>query len=324
MISALLTSLELSHLVVLFPVNQHGQRGLYLDILLQYCTRDCRRGHLPPSNIGSLVADIYQVPVLVLPLRPHRIGVGSWRIHLSSSIQQTSHRHCKSQSTIISSLTLLSENKANNLVAKPSYAVSSTLIIIAPVFVAAGNYLLIGRLIRAVLPPSRHRIFLIPAHLITRTFVGCDILSFLIQASGSGIASSTSWEGNNAKIGTDVLVGGLSTQVATFVWFLCIVGRFWWVAKTETREGAPRGWRRVLQAIWVSSSLILVHNRRTKTVSGVVTDIRDRYGRCIASLNSLSASGAIPLDMSGSSMSSKLCLCFRPFQYFASCTQRST
>ncbi|KAF2178137.1 RTA1 like protein [Zopfia rhizophila CBS 207.26] len=144
----------------------------------------------------------------------------------------------------------------------PPYAVSSTLIIIAPVFVAAGNYLLIGRLIRAVLHSSRHRIFGIPARFITKTFVGFDILSFLIQASGSSIASSGEWKGNEAEIGTNVLIGGLGLQVATFVWFLSIVMRFWMITRDgiEVKSDAPRGWFRVLQAIWVSSALILVRS----------------------------------------------------------------
>ncbi|KAF2117571.1 RTA1 like protein-domain-containing protein [Lophiotrema nucula] len=142
----------------------------------------------------------------------------------------------------------------------PPYAVSSTLIIIAPVFIAAGNYLLIGRLIRAVLEADKHRVFGIPARLITKTFVGFDILSFLIQASGSGIASSGNWAGNEAKIGTNVLIGGLGTQVATFVWFLAIVMRFWQHTKKDVRGDAPADWFRVLQAIWVSSCLILVRS----------------------------------------------------------------
>lgn len=138
---------------------------------------------------------------------------------------------------------------------------SSTLIIIAPVFVAAGNYLLIGRLIRAVLSSDKHRVFLISARYITKTFVGFDILSFLIQASGSGIAGSGSWEGDEAKIGTNVLIGGLGTQVATFVWFLSIVLRFWHHTKLHIRPDAPVGWFRVFQAILVSSFLILVSSR---------------------------------------------------------------
>lgn len=109
-----------------------------------------------------------------------------------------------------------------------------------------------------MLPPTRHRIFFIPAHLITRTFVGFDILSFLIQASGTSIASSGNWEGSEAKVGTNVLIGGLGLQVATFVWFLAIVARFWGVTRHVVREGAPSGWARVLQAIMASSLLILV------------------------------------------------------------------
>jgi hypothetical protein len=143
---------------------------------------------------------------------------------------------------------------------KPPYAVSATLIIIAPVFVAAGNYLLIGRLIRTVLEPSCHRVFGIPARFITRAFVTFDILSFLIQAAGTSIASSGNWEGDEAKIGTNVLIGGLSTQVATFVWFLGIVLRFWWQANQggNIKRDAPKHWKRVLQAIIISSGLILV------------------------------------------------------------------
>jgi len=140
----------------------------------------------------------------------------------------------------------------------PPYAISSTLIILAPIFVAAGNYLLIGRLIRAVLDQNQHRILGIRAERITRTFVGCDIASFLIQASGSGIASSGNWQDNNAKIGTDVLIAGLCTQVLTFVFFLVIIWAFGKSAKQYTKPDAPKGWRKVLHVIYISSALILV------------------------------------------------------------------
>lgn len=85
-----------------------------------------------------------------------------------------------------------------------------------------------------------------------------DILAFLIQASGSSIAASGNWTGDQATVGTNVLIGGLSLQVATFAWFLSIMIRFWWCTAMEVKEGAPVGWFKVLQAIWVSSSLILV------------------------------------------------------------------
>ncbi|KAF1812327.1 RTA1-domain-containing protein [Eremomyces bilateralis CBS 781.70] len=140
------------------------------------------------------------------------------------------------------------------------FAIQSTFIVIAPVFIAAGNYLLIGRLIRAVLPPTHHRIFRVPARLLTRIFVAFDVLSCLIQASGSGIASSNDWEGSTVETGTNVLIGGLSLQVATFTVYMCIFSRFHWLANRMEVEDTPAGWRKVILAVYVSSSLILVRS----------------------------------------------------------------
>jgi hypothetical protein len=44
------------------------------------------------------------------------------------------------------------------------YVVTLSLVVLAPVFIAAGNYLLIGRLIQAVLPQHQHRIFGLHSH----------------------------------------------------------------------------------------------------------------------------------------------------------------
>jgi hypothetical protein len=134
--------------------------------------------------------------------------------------------------------------------------------VLAPVFVAAGNYLLIGRLIRAVLSFSEtgHRVLGIPGRLITRVFVAFDIVSFFVQCSGSGVASSTEWAGNTALIGVRILIGGLALQVVAFLFFLSIFSRFHYLA---TRKGlaavdAPVGWENVVTAVYVSSFCILV------------------------------------------------------------------
>lgn len=141
------------------------------------------------------------------------------------------------------------------LTPQPPYALSATLIILAPIFIAAGNYLLLGRLIRTTLPTPHHRLLRVPAHRITRLFVCCDILTFLVQASGSGIAGD--WTGSKAKTGANVIIGGLGLQVATFSWFLCVLGRFWQVVRREG-DGGKEGWRKVFGAVCVSSVLILV------------------------------------------------------------------
>ncbi|KAK3299541.1 RTA1 like protein-domain-containing protein [Chaetomium fimeti] len=143
------------------------------------------------------------------------------------------------------------------------FAASQTLIVLAPVLIAAGNYLLIGRLIRAVLDRARtrHRVLGIPARLLTRVFVGCDVLSCLVQASGSSISSSVQWVGTTAEVGVYVLIGGLVLQAVAFAVFLGILARFWYLA---TRKGgclagdAPVGWERVVLAVFVSSVLIMI------------------------------------------------------------------
>ncbi|KAK1832457.1 RTA1 like protein-domain-containing protein [Podospora conica] len=141
------------------------------------------------------------------------------------------------------------------------FAATLSLIVLAPVLIAAGNYLLIGRLIRAVLPASTgHRVFGVPARLLTRIFVSSDVLTFFVQAAGSGVASSVDWVGPTANVGVKILIGGLALQAVMFLFFLSIFSRFLYLAK---RKGlavgdAPRGWEKVVVAVYVSSAMILI------------------------------------------------------------------
>ena len=139
-----------------------------------------------------------------------------------------------------------------------------TLTVLAPIFIAAGNYLLISRLILAVLPPSNHRILKIPGRRLTPIFVVCDIIAFLIQGSGSGIASSDNWTGPNEKIGRYVLIGGLAFQLVAFGLFLCVFRRSHVLANRKAIQNAPQGWRKVVRAVYISSGLIMVsaHGKR--------------------------------------------------------------
>ena len=100
----------------------------------------------------------------------------------------------------------------------------------------------------------------VPARLLTRVFVCCDVVSCLVQASGSGLAASRGWVGKMAAVGVAVLIGGLVLQVVAFAVFLGVLGRFWVLAGREglvVRDG-PEGWRRVVWAVAVSSVLIMV------------------------------------------------------------------
>jgi hypothetical protein len=99
-----------------------------------------------------------------------------------------------------------------------------------------------------------------PARLLTRVFVCCDVVSCLVQASGSSLASSQDWVGSTAQVGIYVLIGGLVLQAVAFAVFLGILGRFWVVARREAFRArhVPEGWTRVVLAVGVSSVLIMV------------------------------------------------------------------
>ncbi|KAM7204932.1 RTA1 like domain containing protein [Naviculisporaceae sp. PSN 640] len=141
------------------------------------------------------------------------------------------------------------------------FATTLSLIVVAPILISAGNYLLLGRFIRSVLPPSHDKIApLLPSRRITRIFVISDILSGLVQSSGSGIASSDNWTGPNLKIGINILIGGLALQAGSFVLFMSLLGRFHFLARRRmlAREDAPRGWERLLRGVYISSGMILI------------------------------------------------------------------
>jgi hypothetical protein len=158
------------------------------------------------------------------------------------------------------------------------------LIVIAPLFIAAGNHLLIGRLILSVLPSHSHKILGLPAARITKIFVGCDIVSFLIQVSGSGIASSNNWVGKEEKIGVDLLIVGLATQLATIIIFNAVVVAFSRKAVWEggAKEDAPIGWKKVLATISVSSTLITVSVSLLTQKQGTDLEMLYRFDPCTA------------------------------------------
>ncbi|KAK8062543.1 hypothetical protein PG997_014640 [Apiospora hydei] len=138
------------------------------------------------------------------------------------------------------------------------FATSTSLIILAPILVAAGNYLLIGRLIRAVLPASRHRVFKVPAQRLTHIYVSFDVVCLCVQSSGSSLASGVGWVGQLADIGMNILLAGLALQVFAFSTYLCILVRFHHLSRSMAVPGSPEGWFNVLKAVYISSILILV------------------------------------------------------------------
>lgn len=125
---------------------------------------------------------------------------------------------------------------------------------IGPVFIAAGIYLTIGRIV-VVYGQGISRI---KPQLYTTFFLGCDIASLCVQAVGGGIAASTPVTDQamvllsfafhtlieiltvchlQIDVGTNILVAGLSIQVAClFAFSACSLEFLWRVRKHPDRR----------------------------------------------------------------------------------------
>ena len=140
----------------------------------------------------------------------------------------------------------------------PLYAVSATLIVIGPVFVCASLYMLMDRLIwpetegEISEKPESFLFIRVQRRWLPRIFVTLDVISCLVQASGSGIAASGNWEGSEKDTGTGVLIGGLVLQVVTFVAFLLIVGSFNFKNRDQD---IPDGAKQLIVGIYISCLL---------------------------------------------------------------------
>ncbi|KAK0667543.1 RTA1 like protein-domain-containing protein [Cercophora samala] len=149
-----------------------------------------------------------------------------------------------------------------------AFITTLTLHVLAPLLFAAGNYILLGRLVTTFcLPNNRHSLLKIPSRFITRLFVGFDVLAAAIQGSGTSIAASANWTGMRALTGVDVLVAGLAVQVAGVGVFLLVLGRFTALARGrrlgddgEKNKGGLKlkmeSGKGLVVAVWVSSVLI--------------------------------------------------------------------
>lgn len=131
---------------------------------------------------------------------------------------------------------------------------------LAPLFIAAGNYMVISRLICGSNggEASQQRILLIPAKRITPIFVTCDVVTILIQVSGTSISAGANWKGKTATTGSDILLAGLAIQTATVAFFVSIALKFGGRQLFAFRPAFEEDYLKGLNAIFVSSVFIEV------------------------------------------------------------------
>lgn len=86
------------------------------------------------------------------------------------------------------------------------------LLILGPVFIAAGVYLTLKH-VMLYMGPEHSRL---KPKLFTWIFIGCDILSLILQAVGGGVAASAGRTNQNLlDVGNGIIIAGIVFQVAT-------------------------------------------------------------------------------------------------------------
>ncbi|KAJ3129578.1 hypothetical protein HK100_008529 [Physocladia obscura] len=130
------------------------------------------------------------------------------------------------------------------------YASQQGMIILAPVLLAASQYVVLEKIILHIGESSSP----IRASLIAKIFVFCDILSFVIQGAGSGILVSSA---TNYTMGTNILIGGLVIQVISYASFLATALIVFNRGKHLNNE---EGWRKMFYALFTGAILVMIRS----------------------------------------------------------------
>lgn len=101
------------------------------------------------------------------------------------------------------------------------YTVQLLLILLAPLWINAYIYMLLGRMIHFFLPKGEDRVFKIRARAITRMFVLFDIVAFFVQATG-GTMTGPGVSAKTQQNGLHIYTGGVGLQLFFLVIFVSL------------------------------------------------------------------------------------------------------
>jgi hypothetical protein len=101
---------------------------------------------------------------------------------------------------------------------QPPFFMQIICLTIAPAFLAAGIYLCLSQIVN-VFGPEASRI---SPRFYPIIFVTCDFLSLVLQGAGGAIATVKTHQGQDPKLGNDIMIAGLSFQVLTMLAFILL------------------------------------------------------------------------------------------------------
>ena len=104
---------------------------------------------------------------------------------------------------------------------------------------------------------GERRILYIPVRRLTPIFVTCDVVTLLVQCTGTSVAATQNWKGLMARTGSNILIGGLAAQTATLAFFILVISNF---AGSRLYVGArgQAAWILGFRSAFISSVMIFV------------------------------------------------------------------
>lgn len=139
------------------------------------------------------------------------------------------------------------------------YIIQSLLLLLAPALFAASIYMILARII-LLTDGNSHSI--IKLRWVTKVFVAGDVLSFLAQSSGGGLMAKAKTQ-DDAKMGENIIVGGLGIQVLVFGFFIIVAAIFnMRIRKVPTAKSQSVAvpWQLHLYVLYAASALIMVRS----------------------------------------------------------------
>ncbi|KGO57729.1 RTA-like protein [Penicillium expansum] len=124
-----------------------------------------------------------------------------------------------------------------NTLERPVYVLQFSLVILAPVLMAACCYIIFGRILFLVVPQEARtlRLCWVPPRFITPIFVGCDVVALLLQLGGAVMISAVDGKDKDAKdklnTGKHVAQVGVIIQLVAFGLFAVAAVRFNFTSK---------------------------------------------------------------------------------------------
>ena len=150
--------------------------------------------------------------------------------------------------------TLGTKNQQNAAMA----TVSQILVLLAPLWINAFDYMLLGRMVYFFVPEQK--IWWVKGIKIAKIFVWLDVLSFLTQLGG-GVLIQPGTSLSTQMLGIHLYMGGIGLQQFCILIFLCIAIKFHLVMNQREREpqvidDKPRNWRTLHYILYASLALI--------------------------------------------------------------------